>query len=159
MALRFDELSPREFEELCLALLHAEGYSTRHLGAAGSDGGSDGRATAPDGRLVCVQCKRETGLALQDRCSQRPSNGRPSPRPGGIFRSAIRISKLASRAGSPPFSTRPSTRSESITQTNHSPVPDPPISSISRRRAPFSRRRLTRSPTFQDLWAAAHKSW
>ena len=62
MALRFDELSPREFEELCLALLHAEGYSTRHVGAAGSDGGWDGRATAPDGRLWCVQCKRVANL-------------------------------------------------------------------------------------------------
>ncbi len=62
MALRFDELSPREFEELSLALLHAEGYSTRHLGAAGSDGGWDGRATDPDGRLVCVQCKRVANL-------------------------------------------------------------------------------------------------
>jgi len=62
MALRFDERSAREFEELCLALLHAEGYSTRHLGAAGSDGGWDGRATAPEGRLVCVQCKRVANL-------------------------------------------------------------------------------------------------
>ena len=37
MPLRFDELSPREFEELCLALLRAQGHETRHLGAAGGD--------------------------------------------------------------------------------------------------------------------------
>ncbi|MCG8457423.1 MAG: restriction endonuclease, partial [Holophagales bacterium] len=63
MTLRFDELSPREFEELCLALLMAEGHQTRHLGAAGRDGGWDGRTIDPDGQIWCVQCKRTRTLS------------------------------------------------------------------------------------------------
>ena len=43
MALRMGELSPREFEELCAALLRAENHETRHLGAGGKEGGWDVR--------------------------------------------------------------------------------------------------------------------
>ena len=66
MPLRFDELSPREFEELCLAWLHAAGHETRHVGAAGQDRGWDGRTTAPDGKTWCVQCKRVQSLTAAD---------------------------------------------------------------------------------------------
>ncbi|MEO1365781.1 MAG: restriction endonuclease, partial [Acidobacteriota bacterium] len=60
MSLRFDELSPREFEEVCLALLRAEGHTeTRHVGAAGKDFGWDLRTRDPEGRICCVQCKRK----------------------------------------------------------------------------------------------------
>ncbi len=62
MALRFDELSPREFEELCAALLRAKNHQTRHLGAGGSERGWDVESTDPDGRLWCVQCKRVKSL-------------------------------------------------------------------------------------------------
>ena len=62
MALRLAELSPREFEELCVALLKARGHETRHLGAGGSEGGWDVRSTDADGRLWCTQCKRVQSL-------------------------------------------------------------------------------------------------
>ena len=62
MTLPLAELSPREFEELCNALLSAEGFQTRHLGAAGGDRGWDIRAEDADGKLWCVQCKRVQSL-------------------------------------------------------------------------------------------------
>ena len=63
MTLRFDELSPREFEELCLALVRALGHSeTEHTGAAGMDRGWDVRSRDPEGRLWCIQCKRVQNL-------------------------------------------------------------------------------------------------
>ncbi len=57
MPFRIDKLSPREFEELCLALLAADGHEVRHLGAAGADGGWDIRSVDREGRVWCVQCK------------------------------------------------------------------------------------------------------
>ncbi len=57
MPFQFDKLSPREFEELCLALLAADGHETRHLGAAGADGGWDIRSVDAEGRVWCTQCK------------------------------------------------------------------------------------------------------
>jgi hypothetical protein len=40
--LPFDELSPRDFERLCLWLVEHEGYErAKHLGAAGSEQGHD----------------------------------------------------------------------------------------------------------------------
>ena len=51
MPFQLDKLSPREFEELCLALLAADGHETRHLGAAGADGGWDIRSVDAEGRV------------------------------------------------------------------------------------------------------------
>ncbi|MCG8460603.1 MAG: NACHT domain-containing protein [Holophagales bacterium] len=84
MRLRFDELSPREFEELCLALVRALGHSeTEHTGAAGMDRGWDVRSRDPEGRLWCIQCKRvqtiEASKAVRElkKVLDRPEGGSP----------------------------------------------------------------------------------
>ncbi|MCP3962329.1 MAG: AAA family ATPase [bacterium] len=57
-ALPFEQLSPFDFERLCLWLVHREGYEcVEHLGAAGRDRGRDIVARR-DGRRVIFQCKR-----------------------------------------------------------------------------------------------------
>jgi WD40 repeat protein len=56
--LPFGQLSPLDFERLCLALLPREGFADpRHLGAAGGEQGRDIVAHR-DGALWYVQCKR-----------------------------------------------------------------------------------------------------
>ena len=55
---RLQDLKPKRFEELCCALLTAEGHEVRHVGAAGNDGGIDISTTAPDGARWVIQCKR-----------------------------------------------------------------------------------------------------
>jgi hypothetical protein len=56
--IHFADLSPREFQRLCLWLLREEGYTgVEHVGAAGSDQGCDLAATKDRRRWVC-QCKR-----------------------------------------------------------------------------------------------------
>jgi len=56
--LPFDQLSPRDFERLCLWLVEREGYErAEHLGAAGSEQGRDIIAWR-EGRLWAFQCKR-----------------------------------------------------------------------------------------------------
>ncbi len=48
--LPFSELSDRRFEQLCYALLEAEGHTdVRHWGDAGSEAGCDAVSTAPAG--------------------------------------------------------------------------------------------------------------
>jgi len=55
--LPFDELSPRDFERLCLWLVEREGYErAEHLGAAGSEQGRDIVAWR-EGALRAFQCK------------------------------------------------------------------------------------------------------
>ncbi|HYN20494.1 MAG TPA: restriction endonuclease, partial [Thermoanaerobaculia bacterium] len=56
--LPFSALSPGDFERLCLALAHLEGYERpEHVGASGPDGGRDIVAFR-NGRRVVFQCKR-----------------------------------------------------------------------------------------------------
>ena len=56
--LHFADLSPRDFERLCLWLLRKEDYAdVDHVGAAGSDEGCDLSATKDGDHWVC-QCKR-----------------------------------------------------------------------------------------------------
>ena len=55
--LPFDELSPRDFERLCLWLVEREGYErAEHMGAAGSEQGRDIVAWR-EGALWAFQCK------------------------------------------------------------------------------------------------------
>jgi hypothetical protein len=60
--LHFEELSPLDFERLCLWLIQREGYSgARHLGQAGGEQGRDivAHTHTPDGlELWYFQCKR-----------------------------------------------------------------------------------------------------
>ena len=64
--LPFDQLSPRDFERLCLWLVEREGYErAEHLGAAGSEQGRDIIAWR-EGRLWAFQCKRVQRLGPQD---------------------------------------------------------------------------------------------
>jgi hypothetical protein len=61
---RLGRLDPRRFEELCFALLAAEGYSDLRLwGAAGPESGVDIISRGPDGRCWVTQCKRNTRLS------------------------------------------------------------------------------------------------
>ena len=54
--LHFDQLSPRDFERLCLWLVEREGYErAEHLGAAGSEQGRDIIAWR-EGALWAFQC-------------------------------------------------------------------------------------------------------
>lgn len=62
----FDELSPREFELLCLWLVRREGYEeAQHLGAAGGEQGRDVVAWKNDRRFV-FQCKRVQSFTAAD---------------------------------------------------------------------------------------------
>jgi hypothetical protein len=61
---RLGRLDPRRFEELCFALLAAEGHSDlRRWGAAGSESGVDIISRGPDGRCWVTQCKRHVSLS------------------------------------------------------------------------------------------------
>jgi len=56
--LPFQDLSPLDFERLCLWLVRREGYErAEHLGEAGGEGGRDVVAWR-DGRRFGFQCKR-----------------------------------------------------------------------------------------------------
>jgi hypothetical protein len=56
--LHFTDLSPRDFERLCIWLLKEEGFEkVDHIGASGSDSGCDISATK-DGKCWIFQCKR-----------------------------------------------------------------------------------------------------
>lgn len=56
--LHFTDLSPRDFERLCLWLLKKEGFDkVDHIGASGTDGGCDISAIKNGQHWVC-QCKR-----------------------------------------------------------------------------------------------------
>jgi hypothetical protein len=56
--LPFHQLSPRDFERMCLWLVEREGFErAEHLGAAGSEQGRDIVAWR-DGQLWVFQCKR-----------------------------------------------------------------------------------------------------
>ena len=64
--LPFDQLSPRDFERLCLWLVEREGYEeAEHLGAAGSEQGRDLLAWR-EGRLWAFQCKRVRSFGPAD---------------------------------------------------------------------------------------------
>jgi WD40 repeat protein len=64
--LPFLSLSPADFERLCLALVHREGYERpEHFGAAPPDGGRDIVAFR-NGRRVVFQCKRCQRLGPKD---------------------------------------------------------------------------------------------
>lgn len=57
--LPFGELSPLQFEELCLWLLDSFGHSRiEHWGAAGGESGCDLVSVAPDGKSWLIQAKR-----------------------------------------------------------------------------------------------------
>ena len=61
--LPFFELSAQRFEQLCFALLKAQGHTyVRHWGAAGGQRGCDLVSTAPDGRRWVTQAKRIQSL-------------------------------------------------------------------------------------------------
>ncbi|MCP4548014.1 MAG: hypothetical protein GY835_16235 [bacterium] len=61
--LPFNELSDRQFEQLCFALLQAEGHSdVRHWGDAGAEGGCDIVSTDQKGRRWVTQAKRTREL-------------------------------------------------------------------------------------------------
>ena len=65
-ALPFGQLSPRDFERLCLWLVEREGYNNaEHLGAAGSEQGRDVVAWK-DAQLWAFQCKRYQTFATAD---------------------------------------------------------------------------------------------
>jgi len=56
--LHFQELSPLDFERLCLWLVRREGFErAEHLGEAGGEGGRDVVAWK-GGRRFVFQCKR-----------------------------------------------------------------------------------------------------
>ncbi len=56
---RLGRLDPRRFEELCFALLKAQGHSeVRHWGAAGAEAGVDILSCGPEGQRWVTQCKR-----------------------------------------------------------------------------------------------------
>lgn len=60
-------LDARRFEELCFALLKAEGHrSVRHMGAAGNDRGVDILSTGLDGKVWATQCKRYRSISAKD---------------------------------------------------------------------------------------------
>ncbi len=64
---RLQQLKPSRFEELCFALLKAQGHQdVRHLGAAGGERGVDVSSTGPDGRRWVTQCKRHQSLSPSD---------------------------------------------------------------------------------------------
>ncbi|MCP4591287.1 MAG: restriction endonuclease, partial [bacterium] len=63
-------LDPTRFEELCAALLTAEGHTdVSHWGAAGADGGIDILSRGPDGRLWVSQCKRKRSGTLSPKAA------------------------------------------------------------------------------------------
>ena len=56
--LPFSELSDQQFEQICFALLEAEGHhDVRHWGAAGSEGGCDVTSVDSEGRPWVTQAK------------------------------------------------------------------------------------------------------
>jgi tetratricopeptide (TPR) repeat protein len=64
--LPFEELSPRDFERLCLWLVEREGYErAEHLGAAGSEQGRDVIAWC-EGELWAFECKRVRSFGPRD---------------------------------------------------------------------------------------------
>jgi tetratricopeptide (TPR) repeat protein len=70
LPLPFDQLSPRNFERLCLWLVEREGYErAEHLGAAGSEQGRDVTAWR-DGRLWAFQCKRVRTFGPKKACAE-----------------------------------------------------------------------------------------
>ena len=81
--LPFGELSPRDFERLCLWLVGREGYShPQHLGAAGSEQGRDVLAWKDD-KCWAFQCKRyrtftaTDALKEIDKVAELPDDQRP----------------------------------------------------------------------------------
>jgi len=83
-ALPFDELSPRDFERLCLWLVQREGYErAEHLGAAGGEQGRDVVAWR-EGARWAFQCKRvrrfgpRDALAEVDKVLALPEDQRPA---------------------------------------------------------------------------------
>jgi hypothetical protein len=83
-SLPFHQLSPRDFERLCLWLVEREGYErAEHLGAAGSEQGRDLIAWRDD-RLWAFQCKRvqtfgpKQALAELDKILALPPDQRPA---------------------------------------------------------------------------------
>jgi formylglycine-generating enzyme required for sulfatase activity len=81
--LPFHQLSPRDFERLCLWLVEREGYErAEHLGAAGSEQGRDIIASL-EGELWAFQCKRvqrfgpKSALVEVDKVLGLPRNERP----------------------------------------------------------------------------------
>ena len=60
---RLQSMQPSRFEELCVALLEAEGHSeVEHWGAAGREGGVDIRSMDAAGKWWITQCKRTTSF-------------------------------------------------------------------------------------------------
>ncbi len=58
---RLGRLDPTRFEELCAALLKAQGHTgVRRWGAAGADGGVDILSRDPDGRRWVTQCNKSS---------------------------------------------------------------------------------------------------
>ena len=61
---RMQGMKPERFEELCCALLGAQGHTdVRHWGAAGSEGGVDILSLDADGRRWVTQCKRTANFS------------------------------------------------------------------------------------------------
>ena len=64
--LPFNQLSPRDFERLCLWLVEREGFqNAEHLGASGSEQGRDLIAWH-DGEKWAFQCKRVKQFGPKD---------------------------------------------------------------------------------------------
>ena len=64
--LPYEQLAPRDFEQLCLWLIRREGFEhAEHIGAAGGEQGRDIRAKK-EGNEVIFQCKRVKSFGRQD---------------------------------------------------------------------------------------------
>jgi hypothetical protein len=90
--LPFGELSPAQFERLCLWLAEREGYTrVEHLGEAGSEQGRDVVAYDSENRLWYFQCKRyqtisaETLMAEVEKYNEHIKAGTISQPYGVIF--------------------------------------------------------------------------
>ncbi len=89
--LPFLELSDQQFEQLCFALLQAEGHrSVRHWGAAGSEGGCDVVSTGADGRRWVTQAKRTKEFGPKSAVAElvKVLEDPPDPEPAGYLLAA-----------------------------------------------------------------------
>jgi len=64
---RVDVMTGGEFEELTAELLWRDGFRGVQVVGRAGDRGVDVLATAPDGRRIAVQCKRQKGKVTADR--------------------------------------------------------------------------------------------
>ncbi|HEV2376124.1 MAG TPA: restriction endonuclease [Streptosporangiaceae bacterium] len=97
-----DVMTGRDFECYCVWLLEALGHrEVVHIGSTEDDDGADIIATAPDGTLVAVQCKRwkgSVGRAVVDKLIGALIAGRHRGRAGMVLTNAAVTSGAHTRA-------------------------------------------------------------